>query len=408
MKKYFLVARDKDTNEFSIIKLKDKWYDASGKGEFYRANDLAAIDVVTTKFSSADEMIDKMYQNGYIDSSNVDLFIATGVKRNGKFYVKYHEVIYDNSDVERIDNFKKVSRGFLNGTENEQEINLVFYKLCTKYFFDKEFASYINSGFTSIPKGVVEYLRSAQSDKPAYSLRYDAAWIMKSYPFIRSIVETFNRYDLFVDKKNKIDANVEYINTTAVNRKKIEKSLMKQMDPNFLEGQLTLFEESNQDEDKKNTSIVSLEEKKLRVRRNENFVSTNTKRSYVMNTFYELSLDIFKFNGADVKINGEMFGEYSTGDDIIKLESLLTGNLLKQMYRYVLHNTKYKHAYKNNLDTLELEREIRSDTKALRKSFENETKLDKAYNWCVTFNECMSYSEEEKVKLFEKRNGEIS
>ena len=105
MNKYYLIARNKDTNDFKIIKLKKSWYsDDSNNDDVLKANPLEAIDLVTTKFSSEEEMIERMKKNGYIKTSNGSF--------SSFFYSKYcniSETIKDfYEDCETSKDFKNV------------------------------------------------------------------------------------------------------------------------------------------------------------------------------------------------------------------------------------------------------------------------------------------------------------
>ena len=70
MSNYFLIARNRNDNSFQVLKINEQWFlGDNGRDIFYRANDLEAIDLVTCQFSSREELIERLYTNGYVDDT---------------------------------------------------------------------------------------------------------------------------------------------------------------------------------------------------------------------------------------------------------------------------------------------------------------------------------------------------
>ena len=117
MNTYYLIARNRKDNTFTVLKLREDWYLGREKGRedvLTRANDLEAIDLVTTRFGSESEMAERMAMNGYIPDSDVDIFIASKREKNGKSYIKFDEVLY-GKDAKRTAAIRRIAQTSLVG-----------------------------------------------------------------------------------------------------------------------------------------------------------------------------------------------------------------------------------------------------------------------------------------------------
>lgn len=440
MKKYFLVARNRENETFTIVKLKDKWFmQDGGLGYEYRANDLEAIDLVTTRFSSAKEMAAQMYKNGYIDSPDVDLFIAKESKLHGNTYLNTYEVIYNPYNNERMASFRDVAKAFLNGQEKDEmdNIRLILDKFCSKTFYNRDFCDFICSELTNVPTKIINYFKGVKrGSRPPYDFKFRESWVLDSYSALRNIIETFNRYDSFEGLPNREIANIDFVSVNFVGRKKIENKLVEEINPNFIAGQLRLFDMENISTDEETLPIgdkielvgaredtldefipeVQSKEEEITIIeepvKEEREVSDSEKKSQILVTLSELPLDIFRKTEEELIIKPDLFPSYESEADCKKVETLLKGRMLSAIYLYVLHNNKWIEANRNCWNTIELEDDIRKDLDKLNKNLKAKKNLDTVFEWSRAYNRSLEFNnmntmmaETEEAKTFGKKKG---
>ena len=141
MSKYCLVARNKDTNEFKILGIKESWYKKDGSEEITFIGSLSAIDLVTTRFTSSEEMVKRLCEQGYIDGINYDFFIASKSGKGNDNFVKIHEVIYRPYKNKRMSDFREVAFSECNGSlKNVQDrIGRLFNKFIDNAYYLPDF-----------------------------------------------------------------------------------------------------------------------------------------------------------------------------------------------------------------------------------------------------------------------------
>lgn len=441
MEKYFLVARNKKNDKFRIIGIDDRWYlDSSGFGCVRKANLLPAIDLVTSRFRNREQMIRRMYDNGFIDSMDVDLFVAGKRKtKDGEKLVTY-EIIYDLAKSDRIKDFRKIARSFLDN-KKEETVDIrrrVFDKLVSKSFYNTDYYMFIKDGMTNIPMRVINRLIGFEKlKKPPYGIKYKEGWVLDNFLAIRSIIESLNRFDLLEIYPDKVYANINFLNENALGRRKISRELMDCMDKELLTtgtGQLNLLEQS--DKELLNNSDVNLStadeiDKKQEVEtdnntindtkgislknENEGDISRGEKLKEVLFTLDTLPLGVFKRNQDMTFFNEGVFKYYPSDEECTRLKGLIKGKrFLSQLYFYILHNNKSRDAARFGCSNLEICADLRADLKDLKKTLSKGKNLDNAYEWCKTYNKCVEFNElcmtggtlEKDVegKKFEKKN----
>lgn len=405
MKKYFLVARYKNTNQFSIIKLNDKWFlGKDGVSQDYRANDLAAVDLVTTRFFSETQMIDRMYQNGYISSTDVDLFIATGKKHNGKPYVQTYEILYGASDDEFMRSFRGVADSFLRGKGESSldSIKNIYNEFCMRMYQQRSFFSFVSQGGTNVAKRIVDYFSSfCNWQNPAFSFKFKESWVLKSYTAIRNIMESFQRYDMASGDVFQELPNIKY---KTQERNKISASLLSEMDPSYMEGQMNLFDLSFPEV--KDTTPKRIEPEIISDS-GEKVFSPEEKKSQVMLTLSDLSMNTFCFDdNKKAMISPKLFPFYPSIKDQEIIEHSLCPRDLSCMYWYTLHNTSYSEACRCLANTLELEEELRKDVRRITSLLQKPKSLDRIFVWCRTYRQVQDYNTE-RGKVYGKRMSEV-
>lgn len=377
MKKYYLIARDRDTNSFSVVKLKEKWYKFHGSDEKIRGHLLSDIDLVTTRFSSEEEMANMMYQNGYILSVNVDCYIVSLSSYHGKEYIKTKEVLYRSHDSKRIDDLRMIAKYYSNPNSYPHPSGLVDHlldKFCTKAFYNEEFRHFVLFSLDTLPKNITRYFQKSD-DLPPYRMKYESSWAKDNYSVLRSMIEAFERFDIFTGKDRQ-GQYMNYLNSRNPYRKKIEDQIKRQIDPKNVEGQISLmdYEEFN-----KPTSSSSLLSE----------VDDITKKREIKKTIKNLPLTLFSQTekGCQLKNNSN----FSNTSDQDLYSSLLSTRLVSIMYQYALHSSLLQTAVEVGGNTNLIEEEIRRDEEALNKRLKDQRTLSKVYQWCQIYRQSTSY-----------------
>lgn len=376
MKKYYLIARNRDTNSFSVVKLKEKWYKLHGSDEEIRGHLLSDIDLVTTRFSSEEEMANIMYQNGYISSANVDCYIVSFSNYHGKEYIKTKEVLYKNHDSKRIEDLRMIAKYYSNPNSYPQPSGLVDHlldKFCTKTFYNEEFRHFVLFSLDTLPKNITRYFQKSD-DLPPYRMKYESSWAKDNYSVLRSMMEAFERFDIFAGKDRQ-GQYMNYLNSRNPYRKKIEDQIKRQIDPKNVEGQISLmdYEEFN----KPATTSLSLE------------VDDTTKKREIIKVVKNLPLTLFSQTekGCQLKENSNL----SNTSDSNLYYSLLSTKMVSIMYQYALHSSLLQTALEVGGNTNLIEEDVRKDEEALNKRLKDQRTLDKVYQWCQIYQQSTSY-----------------
>ena len=246
-----LVARNKKDNSFKIIGIKESWFRSDGDNQHVSyKNTLASIDLVTSRFSSCEDMTKRLIEKGYIADGEYDFFIASKTKSGSYNPVKFQEVIYRPEMNERMAEFRTVAAASHTGRMNEvnDKVLRIFNKLLTKSYHRADFHIMVQNGYTGLPKKLVDALKDVRTCKDVpYSLKYQERWAMESYPVIRNIIEALNRYDLLSGKGNISQANVEFFNDNVRGRRSLMRELDIILDKQFTPGQLSLLDDKTDD-----------------------------------------------------------------------------------------------------------------------------------------------------------------
>lgn len=403
MKNYCLIVRYKDNNEVQVIELNSSWYlDDSKKDVFYRKNFLETIDLVTTRFKSREEMITRMRDNGYIRSSDADVYIASKRKYNGKSLIKIYEVIYNPKNDSRIAEFRDIAKASLgnNFSSEIDKVKRVFDKLAAKVFYNGEFRDYLKSGFTNIYQQLMEMYVYSDNVKPAYNVKYENYWSLSSYLTVRNIIEAMNRFDLFDYESDKVDSNIEFLNENGVWRKAVEEELLVKLDKDYIEGQYSLFDLDGNDKIveavMEDNNVISDQKITINSETEANLVeSFEDKRKFIYERLKMMTTDLFSYENDKIVINKYLFNNYPSEQDKKKLLSLGSREI-RTIFLYVLHYEKYVEALNNYENTINLEEELRNDRVKLGKIIEKDRKTDKIYEWCKAYLRCLEFEKEMK------------
>ncbi len=388
---FFLIARDKQLNTFKVISLKEKWYLGKyGGNQMKRKVSLEAIDLVTTRFKSEEEMINHMYNNEYLDNKDVDLFIAKKIKRNNREYIKTHELIFNPDEKERISDLRKIAWGFLGGHKSDVRdlVDRVFNKLISKANSVEDFRNILACELTNVPKRLTDnFWKGTQS----YSLKYQNLDSFQNYSAIRSIVEALNRYDYLLELGgNPFVRNIEYLNLNASYRKKIEPSLLKVLDDDYFEGQYNFLD-----------ADYSYKENEEKVLPFIPDISVEDKKKEIMRVFLNLPFGFLSFQDNRLFVNKNFFsGDVPINDFHNELlETLLPKYLAINLTTYLAHKNEYQKIVDYFGDTTLLSQEIRKDEESIYKCLNNKT-VDKVFLWSLIYDSYLENLSSKKKKRF--------
>lgn len=228
MSGYFLVARDKDNNDCSIISLVEDWYLKNGNKNQSRKNKLEYIDLVSMQFDSQQSMVNRMYKNGYIDSLSVDIFIAHKNKQD----ISYLMPIYNNGNKHDVERLREIATCFSIGNieKAKNKVIRIYDQLIKKAYYDKDYCDSLSD--TNVSKKVIEQLEDVDSyEKVPYNIKFNNSWAFSSYSFARSAIESFQMYDR---RSLNVNNNLAF-------RKSVDSQLFEKLNRNYIDGQINLF-----------------------------------------------------------------------------------------------------------------------------------------------------------------------
>lgn len=366
--RYDLFGRDRDTNKVKLISLSD--YDIYGFGTDVRRinNSLDAIDFMTLNFRNEGDLVNYLVDTGSLDNYNTEVFI---VSRNGD-NITYLENVYSNSELSS--ELKKASEEKLKGLPKSFSNDTILDRFAFMMINDRRFRRFIESKYHKVYSKYVDYFRGCYNMSDAYNIKYsNSGWARDSYPLLRNIVETINRYEKLKKYGGDIynlalDYEVDLNSVRNMNKDEISIYT----DKGYEEGQLNLFLDNNEEENKLNS---------------------------IMNFIHQLDSDSFVIEDDEVVFNKEKF-------DISYFEYEKLNNLDKRLMRliYVFLITKkfnevdgYSEQSNNNVTITA----IRNINKLLS---EDEKMLNKAYAFCLQYSRLTDKKIDSKI--YKKVKGE--
>ena len=418
MNMYCLVARNKKDNSFKIIGIKECWYNANGDTEILSyKNTLGSIDLVTSRFKSREDMQKRLIDRGYLDDGEYDIFIASKNKSNAASPMKFQEVIYGPEKNERMVDFREIAAASHIGRleESQQKIVRVFNKLISKAYYNHGYYYMIMNGYTGIPKRFVNAMDGMiKLDTVPYGLKMKQKWAMESYPAIRNIIESLNRYDLLSkSNSNLVKANVEFLGDNYRQRKNLVPKLLKVLDKDYTVGQISMFDSDNLSD---NFAVANpnesdlVEEVKDGVKSDQEEIKPVVKFpvldedenvnqiTRIMRFLTNLPDDIFVYDeNKKLTFNFNLLNHDVDSNTKKKLNSLLTGYLRSYVYMYLFHKRKYNElkgvSYGHSVFILA--DDMDENKKDIRKNLEKRTDagLKRVYEWCRICSLCGKMNE---------------
>lgn len=393
MRKYYLVARGKD-NDIKIMNFEDD------------SRSLEKIDLITSNFNSRDELIKELKEHGYIDRTDVDLFV---VKKSNKSTLKYYEVIYNDPNSNLVKNLRSIAKSFLDSTNGNKQnlINEIIYTLSRKYNGDPIFRDFVDDSMFKISNWIVEELEESYSGLSRKSI----GWISDRYRTIRNIVEAISRYDKYGSYIYKKTFPSEISDSYS------QKIIFSKIGRKEEVGQFSFFDEYNKENDLGSLEVIKqediTEQKKDNNKEGEEAIipiSNVEKKKEVLQTIRHLPKKAFSKVNDKIIINSDLFELYPSEEDQKKFSSLLRGSLLNNIYLYVFHSSAKEQNKNRGFFSSSLDKDIGIDYNSVKRNLENEKNLDKAYEWsqvylrCKRFNDQLSSNsvDENKVSKFGK------
>ena len=332
---YYLIARDRETNDFSIVKINQK-----------RGVTLEDIDLYTTQFSDANQMRDMLQADSVITYDDVDFFVASPSKVNGNIELKKYEVLYKNNDsIQKIAENSKINKI----SRSDEQIDRILDYFATQVKSRPALYDLLITGKTNIYEKYAKYFAYTNYNV-LKSIKYlDGGWARISYPLIRNVLEALSSVER------------DYSRTSDEMHRDLLDSKLKQVTArDYDENQLTMFD------------MYPLEE--------EQYASSVHK---AMKTFETLPRDVFTNTPEGIHINTSMFYDCDTWD-VERLDSFLPTQLMSRIQMLLIHrdylnNSKYPFC---NSYLSSVERDQEGIIKFLRN---NQQKMNQIINWCDIF-----------------------
>ena len=378
MGNYYLIARNTIDNSFKVIGLKSKWYLKNGNDYTSRSNSLEAIDLVTTRFKSSEDMAKRLYDRHYIDNPNCDFFIVSKYKRNNVEKLKFQEVIY-NVKEDRTNDFRDIAYNSLNKNIRCEKNIRLFDKFITKSFYSESYNRIVQDGLTGLPyKFSKDFSKIREYKTVPYKLKYDNAWCMGNYGISRNVVDSLNRFDV-LSGSDVYKKHIDYFDSLVKERMKIYGSLMEVCDKNYFPQQLSIFD---------------VKEKELSISDKKNFVI-----KYLMN----IGLDSFsRDDNGKMSINVTNLVDYMDKDELKILSKKLNVSINTAAYLCNLHKAKMNSIGTSYGNLSCLQEDLDMDVTDLKKALKSDKTIEKTYEYCVTLDRVKKKVKSEDVMTYQK------
>lgn len=390
MNNYYLIARDINTNKFKIIELKSKWYLKNGTDYTFRSNSLEVIDLITTRFSSREGMAKRLCSRGYIDHCDYDFFIVNKYKRNGVNKIKYHEVIY-NIDNRRNDLIRNIAYNSLNKNVKCKENMILLDEFLNTLHLSAAYSRIVNNEITGLSKKLVDTVSYVHiQDNVPYNLKYRNPWMMESYGISRNIVDSLNKYQEFSMDDDAFKSYINYYNGIIKDRRNIENELIRVCDKDYNPLQTSLFDTKEE--------LIEAELPESDISKP---LDIEDKKRHVMYYLTNLGVSAFKRDDRNrIYIDLDDFLDQFDVKDYRILKNNLNSSIIKNAYLYNLHNSKLKICEQSFGDVSILEEDLRDDYKDLSNCLKSDSIIDKAYEFCITYEDvCRKNLKKNKCKI---------
>ncbi len=223
--RYFLIARDRETNHFQIVPTSSQY-----------GSTLEEIDLYTTDFMDEKELAGYLRGQGLEIPQSTDFYIVTQVKRGGQVFLRKLEVLFSDSrevqDIADASLQKKIHK-------SQDAIDHVYHRFFQKFQKRSDFYDFVVYGKTSLYDKFVKLLPNWRLQSP-YATRYEGnSWIIKSYYLIRNILETMSRFE---------NQHYAFMNDDLY-RRQLDTDLLRVTHKDYDPNQISLFDEMDRGEE---------------------------------------------------------------------------------------------------------------------------------------------------------------
>ncbi len=402
---YVLVAKSNKDNSYVVLKLRDEWYlgKDKAKGVEKSKNSLEVIDLVTTQFSSREQMAERLVRGGYIPDSDVDIFIACKRKNDGKTYVRFDEVLYGGKKDKRVAALRDVAEESLKGNmkKNRDSLHRIYDSLISSVYMCDDFYQMIMGGRTNIPKAFRSSFKKIPGyENIPYQLKYDRFFGADSYRELRSAVEALVRFESFnctSREDNRYEKNEDFIADREASRIDIIPNLSVELEKDYVYGQMSMFGMIDGLETQQTTvksSSGPKKSKKTEVKRitiPDKKLSIDQMKNEVFRVLDTLPGSIFRQRGDKYEFNTSVFQNPILDEELCDLSSLLTGNMPRFFTQYAVNkiNRDNCQAAGDYSDAAELYECMQMDVNAINKRFKSKKCVADTYKWCMLYEACM-------------------
>ena len=415
-KRYYLVIRDINTNDYNIINISDR------NGNSNRANRLEVIDDLTTHYKDKNEFVGDLLEQGYINNSNVDIFIICPNNKGDK--LAYFELVY-NSNKDRALRLKSIISSSLDSNliKSDENTKLILDRFAELMYYNDEFKNIVEFGYSNVAKKYVNYFKNKKGLKPYFQAKYmDGEWALSSYVLLRNIVDIIDRFDNYKkENSEQFEPHLTYFMNNISGRRRLSKSLLEDIYSSYFKNynadrlgiEADLLPKTNKDYIEGQISVTdylkNLEFDDEAFDNDEiNSRDVDTKIAVVMDAFKNLPIKVFsRLEDDSIVFNTNVFLVYENDKDKNTLAKLLPKDLLKDIENYIFNLNRLKTYSPRIYDTDNLAGEVKHyKTKIYNRLLNDINELNNAYSWCLLYNKCMENDIEYRKKLGEN-NGKV-
>lgn len=338
MSKYYLIARDRVSNDFQTLPVNEK-----------KGCALEEIDLFTIGFQNSEDLA-KYYQEHGLTYPNVDFFIASQNKLNGEVYLKKQELLFANNSVVRDIAENSLKKRI---EDSSPQIDKILDTFADKVFQDSILFDQVMTGKTNVYDKYAKYFaftRYASTSRIKYR---DGAWARTCYPLIRNILEAMSR-------KNRRYARM----SDDLFRGLLDDKLQRITAPGYNENQYNMFDQF--------PGIVPEED-------------INDKIVEVMSMIEKLPRDTFVIKDEHTSFNQQTFPLYAEGD-LEKFETYIPESLRYGIQLFTMHRDYLENEPQKFGDAYQVP--IREGLKTMIEVFRTQPEvLERTYLWCQLYGE---------------------
>ena len=264
---YYIVAKYRDIDVPEIIPLKQSWYLEKGHDELLYGNDIAAIDLLTTKFSNIDDFQNFLIKEKHLKNNFVDLYIVHKHKYHNRTYLNTTELLFNQKDYRTTFIQNLANKRLKNAKITIKDIEAFYNRFLNKINNRLSFKKFITMPFK--PNNEYFSLEILKTNN-ALKLKYNDA--AKSYINTRNFVNMWNLYDVLSNHYNDIDEDTlgdfivkEYVHTLDMRNSRhiYDSEVLKLIDKNQVMGQMTFDDYLNTKEEPKRKTVRERNQEEL-------------------------------------------------------------------------------------------------------------------------------------------------